>query len=323
MSTKDKKIRKPGRPIRRLQAPAATDDIEHMVTMLSSNHPRMVAMAREMAAYLASLNPPASDKGTLEIEATFCDGDIVRLGPRLDALKAQLVLTACDRGLAEWTSKDDEWSLYYDTIVQLPASKKSMRVRSINGGEHRNIAKTLLARLDTQSSADKDLTMRVQAKVEREVQCTHQNRVLLLPPESVRVSTRRSFESISSTLRNVKYRYTIIKGWTGRCAKEAEQIMHEGKDTETQGVSSVEVEVELPWPVQEHATLVYACLGLMMKAQDIVELLTGDRSVHKLKFLCYDDFGKALQLRKRKAVATPKPHHGSRKRGFAEISAFV
>ena len=323
MVAEDKKIRKPGRPIRRLQAPETTPDIERMVTMLSSNHPRMVAMARDMAAYIAALNPPANDKGTLEIEATFCDGDIARLGPRLDAINAQLVLTACDRGLAEWNAKDDEWSLYYDTIVHLPGSKNAMRVRSINGGNHRNITKTLLARLDTQSNANTNLTMRVQAKIERDVQCMQHNRVLLLPPASVRVSTRRSFESISSTLQNVKYRYTIIKGWTGRCTKEAEQFMHEGKDTETQGVNSVEVEVELPWPVQEHATLVYACLGVMMKAQDIVELLTGDRTVHKLKFICYDDFGKALQLRNRKAVVVPKSHHGSRKRRCEDISAFV
>jgi hypothetical protein len=293
-STKNKKRSRSGSTPHRIDAPLEPESVTRMALMLSDNHPRLVSMAKEMAGFLAACKFTPNDKGTLEIEVSFGCGAHTRFEPTLKPLQAQMVLTACDRGLVQWTEREDEWHIYYDTYVKLPGSKEMVRVRSIDGKDNRNITKTLVARLDLMSVGQQELTMRMQAKVERDVVCMQCNRVLLVAPESVRVSTRRSFLAESSTLIGLKYRYTVIKAWTGRTAKEAEIKMQESKE----GMNTVEIESELPWPLQDHSTLVYACLAILMKGQDILELFTGDRSMRKLRFTGYDDVGKALLLRK-------------------------
>lgn len=291
-----KKRARSGSSISKMDAPTETLGVSRMGDMLSDNHPRLVEMAREMAGFIATRNPAPNDKGCLEIEVSFGAGAHTNFEPKIDDVSAQMILTACDRGMVEWTSREDEWHIYYDTYVRLPVSADTVRVRSIDGKENRNITKTLVARLDLATTAGDNLTMRMQAKIERDVICAPRNRVLLVPSESVRVSIRRSFCADSSTLRGLTYRYTIIKSWHGCTAKEAEVKMRDRVD----GCNSVEIEAELPWPVMDHGTLVYACLAILMKGQDVIALLSGDRGLRKLRFTGYNELGKGMMLRRRK-----------------------
>jgi hypothetical protein len=283
-----------------------TSRLEDMRAMLASNHPEMLRSAFEMASHIAQLPRSSADDGKLELECSLgiseAKGKRVARGwkPTMPPLEAQMVLTALERGEANWTSLDSEWRLFYDTYVQMPAlpatgPKSRARLRSIDGTPEENITKTLLARTDFMCARSSPLRVRFQANLERCMHSGGRNRVLLLPTESVRVSLRRSFELDSESLVGIKYRFTVIKAWTGRTAKEAEMMMH--SSGASPGENSVEVEIELDWPCRSPVRLLYACLGVLIKTQDLVELLSGVRDMRKSTFNKIDDAGKTVKIR--------------------------
>jgi hypothetical protein len=298
--------------------------LEGMRSTLASNHQHMVVSAFELASHLALLPQSAHDQGTLELECYVCTGPAT--GSKratgwtsaLAPLDAQMVLTALERGATRWTSQDNDWRLVYDSYVQMPddanATPTRVRLRSVDGVPEDNITKTLLARTDFSAHCAKDavggesvpLQVRFQAKLERKIQLGSRNRVMLLPPESVRVSMRRSFVLESKSMRHVRYRFTVIKAWTGRTAQEAERLMHSEVDSNL-GQSSVEIEVELAWPDSGPERLLYCCLGLLLKTQDLVELLSGSRELVKRAFIKMDDTGTPINTRMpRKPRSTKK-----------------
>jgi hypothetical protein len=296
----------------------STARMEHMRSSLASNNPEIMCAAFEMATHLMHLPQPTEDKGRLELECSLGMGsqDGKRLPknwqPSLGALDTQMILTALERGEAQWASVDEDWRLVYDTYVQMPSTSSAepctrARLRNVDGISDQNITKTLLARADFNCPNPTPLHVRFQAKLERQIQSKNRNPVMLLPPESVRVSMRRSFEMESESMLGVTYRFTVVKAWTGRTAKEAEMMMHalEGSP----GENGVEVEVELEWPCTTPERLLYSCLGVLIKTQDLVQLLSGDREMKKITFVKLDDVGKTVKIRK------------SRKRSVSETSA--
>ena len=278
-----------------------------MHTMLSSNHPEMLRAAVEMSNHIRRLpTTDNDDRGVLELECSLGmapnEGKRVGAGwrPTLHPMEARILLTALEQGEAKWTSIDAEWRLVYDTYLRLPdtedGSRNLVRVRSIDGQSEKNITKTLLGRIDFICPPPCELRLRFQAKLEREVQPEVRHSVLLLPPESVRVSLRRSFEVKSEKMKGVCYRFTVVKAWTGRTAKEAEIVMHNDEDQDL-GENSIEVEVELDWPSKSPERLLYSCLGVLVKTQDLVELISGVRELRKTSMVKLDDMGKTVRLR--------------------------
>jgi hypothetical protein len=273
--------------------------LEEMRSTLASNHPDILCSAFEMAAHLSQLAVDCSKNGNLEIECSLGIGnaDKTRISrtwrPHLPPLEAQMVLTALDRGKTKWTSLDSDWHVVYDTYVQMPGqTSQRTRLRSVDGNPEDSITKTLLARTDFTCAGD--LKARFQAKLESSVESDSKCKVLLLPPQSVRISTRRNFEVESETLTGITYRYSVIKAWTGRTAQEAEMMM---QDPHKQGENSVEVEVELSWPFSSPERLLYACLGILVKTQDLVDLLRGSRDMHKSSFSTADVVDKPVKTR--------------------------
>lgn len=295
--------------------------LEDMRATLASNHPEMLRSAFEMAQHLTELPQSLDDEGKLELECSLgmSEGDGKRMQrgwrPTLPPLEAQMVLTALERGETEWLAVDADWRLVYDTYVQMPANvaadqSSRARMRSVDGNPEQNITKTLLARTDFVCSST--LRVRFQAQLERVVRSGSKNRVLLLPPDSVRISMRRSFELDSESLVGIKYRFTVIKAWTGRTAKEAEMRMQASVDA---GENSVEVEIELDWPCSTPEHLLYGCLGVLIKTQDLVELLSSTRNMRRTTFNKIDDMGKTMKIR-----APRKRNQAPAARGTASTS---
>ena len=265
-----------------------------MRLMLASNHPEILRNAQEMASYLLTLPASvASTRGTLELECSLGISDMsgkrVARGwkPSVPPLEAQMLLTAFERGETLWTSLDNGWRLVYDTYVLLPSPTNGgeasrARLRSIDGEPEDNIQKTLIARTDFVGRGSSPFRVRFQSSLESTITSTCQSRVLLLVPESVRVSMRRSFVLDSSSMSGIQYKYTVLKAWTGRTTKEAEILMQ--SSDEKSGENCIEVEVELEWPCHTPERILYACVGLLLKAQDLLDLLSGTRDMQKSSF---------------------------------------
>jgi hypothetical protein len=255
-----------------------SDGIIRMASMLAENNPRTVRLAQEFATQVQNAMPSTSSEvGVLEIELSFGTGSGKSFVPCVAEFEAQLILTACEQGRTKWSRKDESWSLYYDTYI-LTGDRKSVRFRSVDGEMPTSIAKTLVSRLDLDAPAKNDLAVRLQAKIERPMPKASSIGTVLCKPEKVFVSTRRTFELMSDTLTGITYRYTIGQSWEGRTAQEAERFMQERQEPR----SSVEVEVELPLDALDDQRVMFVAMSLLTKAQDIVEILSGERLLRKV-----------------------------------------
>lgn len=294
--------------------------LDDMRAMLASNHPEMLRNAQEMASYLLTLpGSLANARGTLELECSLGISDVsgkrIARGwkPSVPALEAQMLLTAFERGETLWTSLDSGWRLVYDTYVLLPSHTNDSetsraRLRSIDGEPEHNITKTLIARTDFSVGGSSPLRVRFQSSLESTITSSCQSRVLLLVPESVRVSMRRSFVLDSISMSGVKYKYTVLKAWTGRTTKEAEVLMQSSDDKS--GENCIEVEVELEWPCPTPERILYACVGLLLKAQDLLDLLSGTRDMQKCSFT------RLLTTRKAMPPEDILPPHGVKRKNL-------
>jgi len=258
----------------------------------------LITAAQEAAGHLCKRN------GIVELEASIgmSNGRISKgWRPELPAFETQLLLTALERGATCW-DEVGEWKIFCDTYVVLDKSlttstqSQTVRMRSIQGEKSTSITKTLLTRTDFAATGS-NIRVRFQAKAERDV-ATTSAQVILLLPESVRLSLRRTYVLHSRAEPACTYRYTVYRAWTARTSSEAERLMHDDEDNgQTTGQCGVEVEVE----VDEKAApelVMYASLGVLTKIQDLVAVLTGgSRSLRKLSFTALHDDGKTTKLR--------------------------
>lgn len=278
-------------------------NVQSMGVMLADNNPSLVRTAKEIACGILNIASLQGQlPGVLEIEACFGSGTGGAFMSHIPALDAQMLLTAFEKGMVEWDRVEEGWSIVYDTFLTIPSTGQSVRTRSVNGGPSENICKTRVVRMDVTSPTRADMTARLQGKVERTVEPPRSGGMLLLKSDSVRVSTRRSFEAESRTMQGLSYRFTVMQSWTGRTSCEAERQMHAGAEAQ----SSVEIECQLAWPQVDEHKLLFGLLSLLMKCQDIMEVLCGDRCIHRLKLQRFEDSLQVGKLKKRKKARGKK-----------------
>jgi len=266
-----------------------------MDKLLAQNHPFVVQQGEDVAAAVRKalakglgsgqdssvVNPLES--AVLEIEGSFGSVDRVTgaFVQNLDTLSAQRIMTALDRGRTEWEHVDDEWSLVHDSYVTIPETGESVRARSVNGKPHSNITKNLVCRADFETVAP-EVDFRLNVKLERPLQPHHRNKVIVLTPDSVRVSVRRRFTYRSKSLPYLEWHYDVYRSWLAKTVEEAERAMRDPDVTEKTARTTVEVETELKWNGLDPDLVQIACTSLILKIQDLLAVCTHDRSMRRI-----------------------------------------
>lgn len=282
------------------------EEVDKVAAMLGPNNPVILQTAKKMTLALMQRCETMPQKGTIELECSFGVGNPKKKGfqPCIPLTDAKIILTALERGRTEWESKEG-WSMVYDTYVHLPENG-TCRIRSTDKGLIEVMQKDLLVRADLCSKSRPELNLRLQAKMENQIQEKRQNRIQLLIPQSVRVSTRRTFVYDSKSMKGIKYSYTIIKAWVGRTAQEAEQLMADENIPNCKRTSTATLEIECEIPVEslQVYTVMYCCLGLLMKSQDILQILAGGRDMKSVQFkdVIADNLMKRNTLKRKRAI---------------------
>ncbi len=283
--------------------------VRKMTEALGCNNPQLLKNALEVAACIGHR---VGDTGTLEIEAGIGVQDSTSEGLHLPNFEAQCILTALDRGRTEWAKRDDQWRIVHDTFVEIPSespggrcSSSQARIRSENGVPGGAVTKLRIARVDFACQDDSSLKLRLNSRIERGMENVARKGFVLLEPFLVRVSTVRTFEIDSKTMNGVTYRYTIAKTWSGRTVAEAEKLMHRetSEGGEVLGVNTVEVEVELSSATVEPETVVFACLGVLVKTQELLELIHDSKTVKKISLRSFKPNEQSKTPVKKRALA--------------------
>ena len=286
---------------------------KRILLALGLNHPDVVAMGKALATEV--LRHPPLVKCGLELEATFgFASDTENFQQNITVLDAQRVLTAFDHGKVNWDKKDDTWVLVKDMYLRLTRSRKNAklaRIRTIDGKREQPIFKIPLLRMDLCSQ---ERSVRVGAKME--VSTPKMNKVMLIPPESVRLSTRRRFSTTSNVIRGCQWNFEVARAWVAKTMATAERRMvaNEGFTT------GIEVETIIDWdpdnrPCNEF--ILTTCIGLFMKIQEVMALLTGNKSLRLTRTTRYHVPVAPLKKKKKKKPAnTKKPPRNSKKRNI-------